>query len=470
MFFFCIPVSQMVIEEVSVLQTQLEIEKSCRENAEALATKLNSENRKLKYLSLSSRPCLDEMLPSITDCMPLEEETDTQDTSPDPCSLSNSRVKLQETVSTLLEEKKRLSCQLQEQQRQIEELKALAEKEQAEMKELHKTIEQQSKTIKRFNRVSVMATTEYEEMKEQLDLEQSLRVKAETYAHEMLVKQKEANRQSMILLQNADPSLQLIKALEDVANVTKTLEQERLLHHQKVKALEAELQEYSLKQQIAELQSQLELMEEEKRETEGRLQEVEKKNRDLEKRALTRPCTRDRPNPRPCSPAPSTTTTPPPPPPLPHRDATPSGKTISSKGGSPKLQQAPGGADNVKVKAVNEMMERIKHGVVLRPVKGGDSKKPPVMEEKLPQESAMEELKGILETVKKSPSRGSQESVPSPPGKSPVSSELEVILRRRRKQACDSGGGSKTICLFGFLHSPKMGISIISSEEDHPPQ
>lgn len=31
----------MVIEEVNVLQTQLEIEKSCRENAEALATKVS---------------------------------------------------------------------------------------------------------------------------------------------------------------------------------------------------------------------------------------------------------------------------------------------------------------------------------------------------------------------------------------------------------------------------------------------
>lgn len=30
--------------------------------------------------------------------------------------------------------------------------------------------------------------------------------------------------------------------------------------------------------------------------------------------------------------------------------------------------------DDVKVKAVNEMMERIKHGVVLRPVKGPDTK------------------------------------------------------------------------------------------------
>lgn len=32
------------------------------------------------------------------------------------------------------------------------------------------------------------------------------------------------------------------------------------------------------------------------------------------------------------------------------------------------------GVDDVKVKAVNEMMERIKHGVVLRPVKSHESK------------------------------------------------------------------------------------------------
>lgn len=38
----------------------------------------------------------------------------------------------------------------------------------------------------------------------------------------------------MILLQQADPSIQLLKALEDVANVTKSLEQERLQHQEKV--------------------------------------------------------------------------------------------------------------------------------------------------------------------------------------------------------------------------------------------
>lgn len=50
----------------------------------------------------------------------------------------------------------------------------------------------------------------------------------------MLVKQKEANRQSTILLQNAEPSVQLLKALEDVSSISRTLEEERLQHQQKV--------------------------------------------------------------------------------------------------------------------------------------------------------------------------------------------------------------------------------------------
>lgn len=38
----------------------------------------------------------------------------------------------------------------------------------------------------------------------------------------------------MILMQQTDPSVQLLKALEDVANVTKTLEEERQQHQEKV--------------------------------------------------------------------------------------------------------------------------------------------------------------------------------------------------------------------------------------------
>uniref|UniRef100_A0A3B3R125 Uncharacterized protein n=1 Tax=Paramormyrops kingsleyae TaxID=1676925 RepID=A0A3B3R125_9TELE len=241
-------VSQMVIEEVSVLQTQLEIEKSCRENAEALATKVGTG-----FPALRPRTS----------------------TSPPGCTImgvwlvSKNNLNLQEMVNALLEEKKQLGCQLKEQQREIEEL---------------------TSRVSEAGRLSMMAAQEYEGLREQLDLEQSLRQKAESYAHEMLVKQKEANRQSMVLLQQSEPSLQLLKALEDLAHLTKTLEQERLQHQQKVKALEVELEECALRRQLAEVQKQMELLEEEKREVESRLQEVEKQNKTLENRGgVSRP-------------------------------------------------------------------------------------------------------------------------------------------------------------------------------------
>ncbi|RXM95863.1 Shootin-1 [Acipenser ruthenus] len=103
-----------------------------------------------------------------------------------------------------------------------------------ECKRLAKERDEAERQLKHIKRVSMMATQEYGNLREQLDLELSLREKAESYAHEMLIKQKEANRQSMILLQQADPSVQLLKALEDVANVTKTLEQERLQRQRQV--------------------------------------------------------------------------------------------------------------------------------------------------------------------------------------------------------------------------------------------
>lgn len=56
---------------------------------------LNCENRKLKYLSMSSRPCLDELLPSISDCIALEAdaEIDGADSSPDTFTQYQQQVK-----------------------------------------------------------------------------------------------------------------------------------------------------------------------------------------------------------------------------------------------------------------------------------------------------------------------------------------------------------------------------------------
>nr|XP_025042340.1 shootin-1-like [Pelodiscus sinensis] len=67
----------------------------------------------------------------------------------------------------------------------------------------------------------------------------------------MLVKQKEANRQSMILLQNAAPSAQLLQALDEVASLTRTLEEAKQEHLEKVQALEEQLQERQQQEQAA---------------------------------------------------------------------------------------------------------------------------------------------------------------------------------------------------------------------------
>ncbi|XP_055499328.1 shootin-1-like [Leucoraja erinacea] len=450
-------VSQMVIEEVNALHTQLEIEKSCRENAEVLATKLSHENKKLKYLSLTSRVCLDDLLPSISDCGAAEEEP--QDPSPDPCTQYQQQVKdLQETVTQLLEEKKQLAGQVQELQSNTEEQTSRLEKEQAEMEELQNVLEKQAKTIKSFNRVSMMATQEYEDLRQQLDLEQSLRQEAETFAHEMLIKQKEVNRQSAILLQQVDPSVQLLKALEEVASITKTLEEERRQNQLKIQELESNLNNSVLQKELGMLQKQLEVVEEERRETEQRAQDTEQRNRELEiqvkelqeklrfqviESAPSMAPPPPPPPPTPPPPPPPPTPSPPPPPPLPATRCNPISSLIaivrrSSKNTKTQPKPEPSnnqtGIDDVKVKAVNEMMERIRHGVMLRPVthvsKRKVSHKPSPVDEKA-QESAMDELKGILDSMKKSPSRG------FPDTGQKTENELEVVLRRRRKQASD---------------------------------
>lgn len=51
----------------------------------------------------------------------------------------------------------------------------------------------------------------------------------------MFIEQNKMKRQSQLLLQNSAPDQQLLKALDDNAKLTQTLEEERLQHQQKVK-------------------------------------------------------------------------------------------------------------------------------------------------------------------------------------------------------------------------------------------
>ncbi|EHB12504.1 Shootin-1 [Heterocephalus glaber] len=71
-------ISHMVIEEVNFMQNDLEIEKTCRESAKALATKLNKENKTLKRISVLSMAKLG--LDVITEEINTDDEDATTDT------------------------------------------------------------------------------------------------------------------------------------------------------------------------------------------------------------------------------------------------------------------------------------------------------------------------------------------------------------------------------------------------------
>ncbi|KAI1236170.1 hypothetical protein IHE44_0001447 [Lamprotornis superbus] len=299
-------ISHMVIEEVNCIQNHLEIEKTCRESAEALASKLNKENKTLKRISML---CMAKLGPEIiTEEINIDEDESSTDT---------------EATSG--------SCNSVHCQQQI--------------------------------KVSVLAVEEYEELHENFELEKNLRKKAESFAQEFLSS-----------LGGAD----LIKELEE------------------------QLENQSLHKEISRLKQQLELLEEDKKELELKCQHAEEKARDLKHSVdeLQKRIQQSE-NPAPPPPPPPPPPLPPPPPPNPIRSLMSMirkrshSNTNVSKKEKPPQQESGEEVTDLKRQAVEEMMDRIKKGVHLRPV--NQSSRPKTKPETpKPSESAMKELKGIL--------------------------------------------------------------------------
>ncbi|OCT71298.1 hypothetical protein XELAEV_18034276mg [Xenopus laevis] len=275
-------ISHMVIEEVGFIQNNLEVEKSCRESAEALASKLNKENKTLKRISML---CMAKLGPDvITKEINLDEEEPATEAEAAVCTSlgCQQRIKeLQEQVITGQEEKKSVTLELENLR---STLLGLIEEVNSTKKEnvmLAKQVFEQRKLLDKCNRVSLLAVEEYEELQSSLDMEKDLRQKAESIAHEMYIEQNKLKRQSQLLLQNCAPDAQLLKALEENSRLTHLLEESKIQHQLKVKELEEELEEARLRKEVQSLKKQLELIEEEKRELEAKWQSSESAVKDL---------------------------------------------------------------------------------------------------------------------------------------------------------------------------------------------
>ncbi|XP_030189985.1 shootin-1 isoform X1 [Lynx canadensis] len=454
-------ISHMVIEEVNFMQNHLEIEKTCRESAEALATKLNKENKTLKRISMLYMAKLG------PDVITEEINIDDEDASTDPEGAAETCVSIQcqkqikelrDQIVSVQEEKKILAIELENLKSKLVEVIEEVNKVKQEKDVLNSEVLEQRRVLEKCNRVSMLAVEEYEEMQVNLQLEKDLRKKAESFAQEMFIEQNKLKRQSHLLLQSSAPDQQLLKALEENAKLVQQLEEERIQHQKKVKDLEGQLENGALHREIRNLKQQLGLLEEDKKELELKYQNSEEKARDLKHSV-------DELQKRVNQSENSVPPPPPPPPPLPPPPPNPIRSLMSMirkrshpSGSSAKKEKAaqPETTEEVtdlKRQAVEEMMDRIKKGVHLRPV--NQTARPKAKPESSKgSESAVNELKGILGTLNKSTSSRSLKSLATENSET----ELERILRRRKVTAeADSSSPTGILATSESKSMPVLG-------------
>ncbi|XP_034628478.1 shootin-1-like [Trachemys scripta elegans] len=428
--------SQRLLAELSALEVEYEIEVSCRKQAEVYAAQVNRENKELKRISVALLPMLNQLPEDVLSLA--TEEDSPSDPSRDPAYPYLQQIKdLQEKVSRLLGEKKELTIQVQELQRQIRELGDQVEEERAERRSLQAAMDRSHKALKKYKRVSQMVAQEYSEAVQKLELEQDLRQHAETFAHKMLVKQKEANRQSMILLQNVGPNAQLLQALDEVASLTGALEEAKREHQEKVKGLQEQLE--GTQEQLGAVRAALAAAEAETLHLGEQLHQAEERNVELEGKVTVLEEKLERAEAPPSEPdSPEVAPPPPPPPPLPlPASSAPVDPLLVIKQRKGMRQQKPSepATDDVKARAVEEMMARIKSGVALRPAKkdrAALSQDHSTAASK--RKSTVLELQGILGTMK-SPVRKQSWRKHS---QKINDNQLQSILQRRRRMVDSS--------------------------------
>ncbi|KAJ4948162.1 hypothetical protein JOQ06_019702, partial [Pogonophryne albipinna] len=245
----------MVIEEVGAIQENLENERTCRESAEALSSKLKRQNRSLKRKSMMMLPHLSPK--TITEINLMDQEEEEQEEGHADSLLCPSP-----------------QCQSNISELQLE-LELTREEKQQAITDLESVTEQLRETREEF------AVEEYEALQDTLDLERDLKTEAEGFARAMLVEQRKLKRQSQILMQSSSPSEALQEALSQVGKLSKELETQRLELQQQVQQAEDRLRSCEAQRELTALRRTLELVEEEKREYSEKCSKAEVEVKDL---------------------------------------------------------------------------------------------------------------------------------------------------------------------------------------------
>ncbi|KAM5191411.1 uncharacterized protein ACMZJ9_011683 [Mantella aurantiaca] len=346
---------------------------------------------------------------------------------------------LEETVRRLMEEKKQNLEEIKQLKCHIQRLTEQDKDEQLERKSLALKLQKNQRKFLKLNRVSLAVTQEYAEMMGQLELEQDLRLEAEIMAHQMLREKKAVSRQSMILMQNLEPSEMLIKALDDVRTLTTTLEATKAELQTQVRSLELQLAERPSQEEYVAINEELNTIKIEKHQLEeklkveqekcgnlqGKVKTLEEKLKEKESLANAQENVEMIAETTPLSPPP------PPPPPLPvcplsKAPKDPLALVRERRGLRPSAAEVMTVAPDVKEKAILEMKQRIERGDILRPTPKGGQRESAVNKRK----SVISELQGVLLNTARKPLRRVSRRRNSRKAKD---SQLSCLLQKRRQ-------------------------------------
>ncbi|XP_016428014.1 shootin-1 [Sinocyclocheilus rhinocerous] len=453
--------SAQLLNELDVLEMQFQIERSCRETAEAFALKVNKDFKVLKRQSQAILPLIPEM-PENFSILNLDPEADPsselvseEESGEDPLLMSQNQIReLQSSVDRLLGEKIQLTAQVELLKKEKEDLKDKLVLEVGEKEALLRKFSKQSRTVNKMKRVSQLVTEEFTEMSQKLEIEQGLRQHAEVFAHQMLVKQQEIQRQ----IQNAETEKQLKQALSQVTEISKALEEIRLCYQNQISQTAA--QDLNSLSDLATVRTKLEITENERSEIEIQLKDSQQsvnalqeeikllkdKLREMEQLSSIQSNQSNEANENPADPPSLVLPPPPPPPPPPSSAVTDPLKALRNRkqGGNNTTQTAkPAITEDMKARAVDEMMERIKKGIILKPIlrtPQAVSEDENAWKEQRSEnrKSAVLELQGMLDCMRRSGPRRVESKKRF--SRNVGEAELQMVLQRRRRAMGDEKG------------------------------
>ncbi|KAL6118460.1 uncharacterized protein ACO6RY_03258 [Pungitius sinensis] len=433
-------VSNQLLKEINVLEVQFQIERSCRESAEAFAVRVTKENKVLKRTSqmmmmTTTMPLIPE-LPENLAAATFDPEADPAADGDEVDGFGGERLlldnqaqmaELQASVDALLAEKLLLEQQVEDLTKEQVQLREQLVLEVEEKEAILRKISHQNKTMNKIKRVSQLVTEEFSEMSQKLELEQGLRQHAEVFAHQMLAQQKAETPPG------GSPLEQLQRALEQISGVSAALCDIR--RHYQDPVSPGSLGAAAEPAALSDLRARLQRSEEEKAALEAQLSgangcvaQLQEEVKRLQE-SLSR---EEEPEGKATAPPP-----PPPPPPLPPPPTAVTNPLDCLR--SRRKERATKSDQNkatplldMKAKAVDEMMERIKKGIVLRPMKIAQDDDGSWKDKRNEnRKSAILELKGVLDSVKRQQVR----RVPSRRGlgRNVREAELLQVLQRRRR-------------------------------------